>query len=51
MSLEECLVFAYEDECVEVTPEAVRVRKIILDREQWYKWNAQQRRQSKNNGK
>lgn len=51
MSLEECLDFANEDECVEVTPEAVRVRKIILDREQWYKWNAQQRRQSKNNGK
>ena len=51
MSLEECLDFANEDECVEVTTEAVRVRKIILDREQWYKWNAQQRRQSKNNGK
>ena len=48
MSLEESLDFANEDECVEVTPESVRVRKIILDREQWYKWNAQKRRQSKN---
>lgn len=48
MSLEESLDFANEDECVEVTPEAVRVRKIILDRDQWYKWNARQRRQNKN---
>ncbi|BAR06880.1 GTP-binding elongation factor TypA/BipA [Scardovia inopinata] len=48
MSLEESLDFANDDECVEVTPESVRVRKIILDREQWYKWNAQQRRQAKN---
>lgn len=48
MSLEEALDFANEDECVEVTPESVRVRKIILDREQWYKWNAKQRRQNKN---
>jgi len=47
MSLEESLDFANEDECVEVTPEAVRVRKIILDRDAWYKWNSRQRRQSK----
>lgn len=46
MSLEEALDFANDDECVEVTPEAIRVRKIILDREQWYKWNARQRRQN-----
>jgi GTP-binding protein len=31
LSLEECLEFAREDECVEVTPEAVRIRKLELD--------------------
>lgn len=31
MSLEECLDFAREDECVEVTPEEVRIRKVELD--------------------
>ena len=46
MSLEESLDFANDDECVEVTPEAIRVRKIILDREQWYKWNAREYRKN-----
>ena len=46
MSLEESLDFANEDECVEVTPESIRVRKIILGREDWYKWRAKQRRQN-----
>jgi GTP-binding protein len=31
LSLEECLEFAREDECVEVTPEATRIRKLELD--------------------
>lgn len=31
LTLEESLEFAAEDECVEVTPEAVRIRKVILD--------------------
>jgi GTP-binding protein len=31
LSLEECLEFAREDECVEVTPEVVRIRKVELD--------------------
>jgi GTP-binding protein len=31
LSLEECLEFAREDECVEVTPETVRIRKVALD--------------------
>ena len=31
MTLEECLEFAREDECVEVTPEAIRIRKVVLD--------------------
>ncbi len=49
MSLEESLDFANDDECVEVTPEAIRIRKIILDRDAWYKWNSANRR--KNGGK
>lgn len=31
LTLEECLEFAREDECVEVTPEVVRIRKLLLD--------------------
>ena len=31
LSLEECLEFAREDECVEVTPDAIRIRKVELD--------------------
>jgi len=31
LTLEECLEFANDDECVEVTPEKVRIRKVILD--------------------
>lgn len=31
LTLEESLEFAREDECVEVTPEAVRIRKVELD--------------------
>jgi GTP-binding protein len=31
LTLEECLEFAREDECVEVTPEIVRIRKVVLD--------------------
>ncbi|WP_157156728.1 translational GTPase TypA [Diaminobutyricimonas sp. LJ205] len=31
LSLEECLEFAREDECVEVTPGMVRIRKVELD--------------------
>ncbi|QEO15539.1 translational GTPase TypA [Agromyces intestinalis] len=31
LTLEECLEFAREDECVEVTPEKVRIRKVVLD--------------------
>jgi GTP-binding protein len=29
--LEESLEFARDDECVEVTPETVRIRKVVLD--------------------
>ncbi|WP_242900984.1 translational GTPase TypA [Actinomadura terrae] len=31
LSLEEALEFCREDECVEVTPRAVRIRKVVLD--------------------
>ncbi|MBV9120345.1 MAG: translational GTPase TypA, partial [Chloroflexi bacterium] len=31
MSLEECLEFINDDECVEVTPKSLRLRKIVLD--------------------
>ncbi|NYD40568.1 translational GTPase TypA [Nocardioides panaciterrulae] len=31
LSLEQCLEFCRDDECVEVTPETVRIRKVILD--------------------
>jgi GTP-binding protein len=31
LSLEQSLEFCREDECVEVTPEAVRIRKVVLD--------------------
>jgi GTP-binding protein len=31
LSLEQCLEFCREDECVEVTPESVRIRKLVLD--------------------
>jgi GTP-binding protein len=32
LSLDQALEFLREDECVEVTPERVRLRKVILDR-------------------
>jgi GTP-binding protein len=31
LSLEQCLEFCRDDECVEVTPAAVRLRKVVLD--------------------
>src|SRR5690606_7570993 len=31
LSLEQALEFIREDECVEITPEAVRIRQVILD--------------------
>jgi GTP-binding protein len=31
LSLEQALEFCREDECVEVTPVAVRLRKVVLD--------------------
>ncbi|GAA3741459.1 translational GTPase TypA [Salinactinospora qingdaonensis] len=34
LSLEQALEFCREDECVEVTPDAVRIRKVILDQKE-----------------
>ncbi|MEX5298682.1 translational GTPase TypA [Kocuria sp. CPCC 205292] len=39
LTLEESLEFAREDECVEVTPDAIRIRKVILDANERMKAN------------
>ncbi len=31
MSLEECMEYIQQDECIEVTPKSIRMRKVILD--------------------
>ena len=45
LTLEECLEFAREDECVEVTPETVRIRKVILDQTERARALSRQKRQ------
>jgi GTP-binding protein len=44
LSLEQSLEFCREDECVEVTPEAVRIRKVVLDQNERAKIAARARR-------
>jgi GTP-binding protein len=44
LSLEQCLEFCREDECVEVTPESVRIRKVVLDQNERAKSAARARR-------
>ncbi|MBB4929841.1 GTP-binding protein [Lipingzhangella halophila] len=44
LSLEQALEFCREDECVEVTPEAVRIRKLILDHKERGRLAAQKKR-------
>ena len=46
LTLEESLEFAREDECVEVTPSAVRIRKVELDQKERAKIYAKLRRQN-----
>ncbi|MGM0385658.1 MAG: translational GTPase TypA [Actinomycetota bacterium] len=46
LTLEESLEFAAEDECVEVTPAAVRIRKVILEAQERFKIAARNRRSS-----
>jgi GTP-binding protein len=31
MTLEECMEYIQQDECIEVTPANIRMRKVILD--------------------
>jgi GTP-binding protein len=45
LSLEQCLEFCREDECVEVTPESVRIRKVVLDQNLRARSAARARRQ------
>lgn len=44
LTLEESLEFAAEDECVEVTPYAVRIRKVVLEAQERFKIAARARR-------
>ncbi|MDO5727972.1 MAG: GTP-binding protein, partial [Bowdeniella nasicola] len=44
LTLEECLEFAADDECVEVTPEAIRLRKVVLPAVERFKIAAKKRR-------
>ena len=34
MSLEECMEYIQQDECIEVTPKVIRMRKVILDEDE-----------------
>jgi GTP-binding protein len=44
LSLEQCLEFCREDECVEVTPQNVRIRKLVLDQNERAKTAARARK-------
>src|SRR5699024_3594416 len=46
LTLEESLEFAREDECVEVTPATIRIRKVELDQKERAKLHAKLRRQN-----
>jgi len=48
LTLEESLEFARDDECVEVTPENVRIRKVILDQTVRGRETARMKRQDAN---
>jgi GTP-binding protein len=47
LSLEQCLEFCREDECVEVTPHHVRIRKVVLDQNERAKSAARIRKGSR----
>jgi GTP-binding protein len=47
LSLEQSLEFCREDECVEVTPHTVRIRKVILDQNERAKISARARKGSR----
>ena len=46
LTLEECLEFAREDECVEVTPEVIRIRKVELDSNARARFASQRKKQN-----
>jgi GTP-binding protein len=48
LSLEEALEFCAPDECVEVTPKAVRLRKVVLDVSQRAKQRSRERQRDRN---
>ena len=50
LSLEQCLEFCREDECVEVTPEAVRLRKVDLDQTERARAAARARSEARRDG-
>ncbi|MDP3890798.1 translational GTPase TypA [Nocardioides sp.] len=47
LSLEQCLEFCREDECVEVTPDSVRIRKVVLDQNERAKTASRARKAAK----
>ena len=47
LTLEESLEFAAEDECVEVTPEEIRIRKVVLSAQDRFKIASRRRRQER----
>ncbi len=47
LSLEQCLEFCREDECVEVTPQSVRIRKVVLDQNDRAKTAARARKSAR----
>ncbi|TQL67004.1 GTP-binding protein [Nocardioides albertanoniae] len=47
LSLEQCLEFCREDECVEVTPDMVRIRKVVLDQNERAKVASRARKANK----
>jgi GTP-binding protein len=47
LSLEQCLEFCREDECVEVTPHSVRIRKVVLDQNDRAKLAARARKSAR----
>ncbi|HEY9563169.1 MAG TPA: translational GTPase TypA [Nocardioides sp.] len=47
LSLEQCLEFCRDDECVEVTPDSVRIRKLVLDANARAKTASQARKANK----
>ncbi|HUV48743.1 MAG TPA: hypothetical protein VMX11_07165, partial [Actinomycetes bacterium] len=45
LSMEQALEFCREDECVEVTPATVRLRKVVLDQNERNRTRARAKRQ------